>query len=475
MNSKGLVAIGIGVLVSMVSAAILVPTFFGDDPNARRIHPGLDLQGGALFTYDLDVPADVDAEQAAVQAATIVRHRLAEAELEANVRRSGSRIYVEIPGNDLSDFDLARRLVAAHAGFEMRMVDESARPFESLALPAGVERAVERVVENASPASFLTATGDAGRQQLLDLAQRHSLSLAVGQVGTWEESFDPSVVRWRTYVVKEARITGSNIDDANVVTDSHGMISVAVSFDGAGAEALHDMTHDVGSRLAIIVNDEVVSAPMIQSPIPGGRAQITLGRLDTPERRLAEAHDLAVTLRAGALPNPFILESEDIVPAAQRDVARAIGGGSVLLFVLALIFGMRWYRLQGIALALPLIVTLAGSAALALMNATANVSQLAGISLTGVVALGAATVAIRHARQPATPKLSRLLAMMIPAASCFVLLLLASMSYRLTQGPMRGAAMAIAVTSMVGVPLAAIWMYGAMSSQREPVLQQSVD
>jgi protein-export membrane protein SecD len=122
-------------------------------------------------------------------------------------------------------------------------------------------------------------------------------------------------VRDQAYALHpDARLTGEMIGDASVGYDQFNMPYVALEFDDLGAEAFCSLTGDLaGSDLAIVLDGEVLSAPRVIEPICGGRAQITLGSGGSADQLLREAQDLALTLRAGALPAPVTIESVSVV------------------------------------------------------------------------------------------------------------------------------------------------------------------
>jgi preprotein translocase subunit SecD len=194
---------------------------------------------------------------------------------------------------------------------------------------------------------------------------------------------DPVTGRTRrtSYLVEsKIRMTGESIADARMqLFDQLEGPVVQVTLDGDGARRFDELTAaNVGRRLAIVLDGTVYSAPVIQERIPGGRAQIT-GNFN-----MKEARDLAIVLRAGALPAPVtLIEERTVGPALGRDSIRqgvvsfAVGGAAVALFVLV------YYRFGG-ALAVGAlmlnIVYLLG--ALAGFGATLTLPGIGGIVLT---------------------------------------------------------------------------------------------
>jgi preprotein translocase subunit SecD len=154
---------------------------------------------------------------------------------------------------------------------------------------------------------------------------------------------------------------------------------------------------NVGRALAIVLDDTIFSAPVIQEPIPGGEARIT-GSF-TPE----EAHDLAIVLREGALPAPVsIIENRTVGPSLGHDsITQGIrsillGGALVVLFMLV------YYRLAGlvadIALGLNLLIIM-GFLALPNLGATLTLPGIAGIILTVGMAVDANVLIFERVRE----------------------------------------------------------------------------
>ena len=148
---------------------------------------------------------------------------------------------------------------------------------------------------------------------------------------TGRVSKEPIVLRSRTVM------TGETITDARVQIDSQfNDPYVAVAFDSRGKSQFADLTtRNVKKHLAIVLDDKVQSAPVIQEPITGGEARIT------GDFTMEEARDLAVVLRSGALPAPVrILEERTVGPSLGMDsirqgiISMAVGLGLVILFIL---------------------------------------------------------------------------------------------------------------------------------------------
>jgi len=184
----------------------------------------------------------------------------------------------------------------------------------------------------------------------------------------------------RKYLLKTPPVLdGSMITDATVgFTQKTNQPAIFFTLNSQGAQIFGDFTgKNVGKRLAIVVDNKVFSAPVIQERIGGGSGQITVG---TPE----EAHVLAIALRSGSLPAPVVL-------LEQRSVGASLGADSIKKSMIALISGfiivvvfMAWYyNLSGIIADIALIVNLfLIIAVMALFGATLTLPGMAGIVLT---------------------------------------------------------------------------------------------
>ncbi|MGZ3536828.1 MAG: protein translocase subunit SecD [Thermodesulfobacteriota bacterium] len=215
-------------------------------------------------------------------------------------------------------------------------------------------------------------------------------SIPPGDIILYQRSVDPQTgaVRKIPYLLKEKTLmTGEFIKDARVALDSQFHEPyVAIEFTDVGAKLFEQITAaNVKKRLAIILDNNVYSAPVIQERIAGGRAQIT-GRFDTKE-----ASDLAIALRSGALPAPVkILEQRTVGPSLGQD---SIHKGIISVLISAafiVLFMFFYYRLSGliadVTLLLNIIMTLA---VLALFRATLTLPGIAGLVLSVGMAVDA--------------------------------------------------------------------------------------
>ncbi|MCX7808205.1 MAG: protein translocase subunit SecD, partial [Deltaproteobacteria bacterium] len=177
---------------------------------------------------------------------------------------------------------------------------------------------------------------------------------------------------------------------------------VALTLDAAGAEVFERLTAaNVKRRMAIVLDDRVESAPVIQSRIGGGRASITLGKNRSYQEMLKEASELVVVLRAGALPAPIRPANEQrIGPSLGADAIEKGIIGAVVGIVLVLVFMAVYYEVAGlIADLMVLLNVLFLLAILAAFEATLTLPGIAGIALTVGMAVDANVLIAERMRE----------------------------------------------------------------------------
>ena len=261
---------------------------------------------------------------------------------EPTITRQGAdQILIQLPG--IQDPARAKALIGKTALLEFKMLDE--------------QTSVEQALAGQLPETSELLYGRETDKQ------------------TKAERKVPYVVQRRTL------LTGAELTRAEVQADpnSLGNWQVAIEFTSAGTRIFGELTEqNVGKRLAIVLDGNVYSAPRINERIPSGRAVIT-GHFTVDDAR-----DLAIVLRAGALPAPVVLlEERTVGPSLGADSIRqgliAITASAVIVFIFMLVY----YRLSGliadVALGLNLLMLFAFMAAI---RATLTLPGLAGIALT---------------------------------------------------------------------------------------------
>ncbi len=289
--------------------------------------------------------------RAVEQSIEIIRRRLdPEGTKEPVIQRQGKdRVLVQLPGVD--DPEAVKRLLGRTAKLTFQLVDMRMTAAE----------AIER--NRTPPGSILmhSANGD-GRRYLVE---------------------------------KRVMVSGEMLDTASATFDQNNRPAVSFALNSAGAKRFGKVTgENIGRPFAIILDGKVVSAPTIQSQI-FGNGQIT------GDFSVAETNELALVLRAGALPAPLIiLEERSIGPGlgadsvAAGEIAAVVGLGLVIIYMLASygFFGL----LADAALAINILLIVA---LLSALQATLTLPGIAGIVLTIGMAVDANVLIFERIRE----------------------------------------------------------------------------
>ncbi|MEM9707455.1 MAG: protein translocase subunit SecD [Pseudomonadota bacterium] len=191
-------------------------------------------------------------------------------------------------------------------------------------------------------------------------------------------------------------VTGEELTDAQPGFDQNGFPSVNFRFNTSGARKFGDYTlENIGQPFAIVLDEQVISAPVIQSHIPGGSGQIT-GNFN-----VEEATELAVLLRAGALPAELtFLEERTIGPELGQDSIDAGTIACIVAFAAVLVFMGLSYGLFGLFANIALIINVGLLfGLLSLIGATLTLPGIAGIVLTIGMAVDANVLIFERIRE----------------------------------------------------------------------------
>ncbi|WP_170764311.1 protein translocase subunit SecD [Ruegeria lacuscaerulensis] len=199
------------------------------------------------------------------------------------------------------------------------------------------------------------------------------------------------------YIIDAAPVvTGEELVDAQPSFDQNGRPAVSFRFNTSGARKFGDYTlENIGAPFAIVLDDEVISAPVIQSHIPGGSGIIT-GNFT-----VEESTNLAVLLRAGALPAGLdFLEERTIGPELGQDSIDAGKVATMVAFAAVLVFMALSYGLFGIFANIALIINVGLIfGLLSLIGATLTLPGIAGIVLTVGMAVDANVLIFERIRE----------------------------------------------------------------------------
>ncbi|MFN3145879.1 MAG: protein translocase subunit SecD [Paracoccaceae bacterium] len=199
------------------------------------------------------------------------------------------------------------------------------------------------------------------------------------------------------YILEQTPVvSGEDLTDAQPAFDQNGLPSVTFRFNPTGARKFGQYTaENVGSPFAIVLDEEVISAPVIREAIPGGSGQIT-GNFS-----VAESTELAVLLRAGALPAEMVfLEERTIGPELGRDSIEAGRIAALVAFAAVLVFMAASYGFFGILANVALLLNVALIfGLLSLIGATLTLPGIAGIVLTIGMAVDANVLVFERIRE----------------------------------------------------------------------------
>jgi SecD/SecF fusion protein len=364
--------------------------------------------GGGVINLSLSDRAMAEESSKAVdQSIEIIRRRVdALGTREPSITRQGlNRIVVEAPGE--SDPEKLKAVIGQTAKLTFQMVDDQVSPDDL----------------------------QAGRIPPDDV-----------QLPTEDQNGQPLVVKRRSVV------TGEMLTDATQGFDQQsGAADVNFRFNSVGAQRFGAVTaQNIGKRFAIVLDNKIVSAPVIQGAIAGGSGQIT-GNF-TPE----SANQLAIVLRSGALPaklNP--IEQRSVGAELGADAVRAGQISAVLGFVVILVFIVLAYGLLfgGIAVAALAVNGLLLIAAMSLTQATLTLPGVAGMILSLALAVDASVLIYERIRDEAragrTPVLaaehgfSRALISIMDAN--VTTLIAGAIMFQFGAGPVRGFAWSLSI------------------------------
>ncbi|MEK9171844.1 MAG: protein translocase subunit SecD [Patescibacteria group bacterium] len=310
---------------------------------------GLDLVGGTELIYKADTSKVSDVGDAMQSLKEVIERRvnifgvsepLVQTESASIISGNAlERLIVELPG--VKDIELAKKLIGETPILEFRLEKSGAKEFAS--------------------------------------------TIASGTPITLDDVFYP------------AELTGRYLAHASVEFDPQtGVPLVSLEFTSEGALLFAKITHDnVGKPLAVILDGSVLSAPVIQSEITGGKAQIT-GNF-TPE----EAKTLVRNLNYGALPVPIILATSQTIGASLGDAALHSGvRAGIIGFIALVLFLIIWYRLPGLVASVALVSYIILSLAIfKIIPVTLTTAGLAGFILSIGMAVDANVLIFERAAE----------------------------------------------------------------------------
>ena len=394
---------------------------------------------GEITVRLTETAADERVTAAVQQSIEVVRRRVDETGTsEPTIQRQGEdRILVQLPG--LDDPERVKRLLGQTARLTFHLVDHETSLADALAgrLPPG-----------------------------------SMIAPSANELGADGEPLQ--------YVLRtRAIVTGEMLSDSQATFDGQtGEPVVSLRFDTTGARRFGEVTSEnVQRRFAILLDGEVISAPVIREPILGGVGQISGGFT------VETANDLAVLLRAGALPAPLvILEERTVGPGLGADSVRAGSIASVLAFVLVMIFMLLAYGRFGFAADVALVVNMMLiGAVLSALQATLTLPGIAGIILTIGMAVDANVLIFERIREEVAAGKTPFAAVEAGYRRAMTTIIDANVTtfiaavilFMLGSGPVRGFAVTLSIgilTSMFTAILVTRLMVATWLTRRRPQL-----
>ena len=393
------------------------------DLKNRSLNLGLDLQGGIHLVLEVKTEGmeQQEAQDAVAQAQEVIRNRVDQFGVaEPTIQRQGdNRIIIELPG--VQDVQRAKDLVGQTALLEFQLLEPSEdrtrliQRIDQVLAPEEEEEEEDLLLsstaESAPLSSMLNFAGEdltvSGRdlQRVKNLLNTPEAQELIPADVEFIFSSKPAGAEGNEFyflylVGKKPEMTGHMIQDAFVsigqVVEYLGQPIVNFSTTDEGVRLFSRITGShIGERMAIVLDESVYSAPVIQSKISEGRGIITGS--GTQE----EAKDLAIVLRAGALPAEVeIIEDRTVGPSLGRDSIEQGKTAAIYSMVLIAIFMILYYRAAGLIADFALLLNLFFiMAVLAGFHATLTLPGIAGIILTIGMAVDANVLIFERIRE----------------------------------------------------------------------------
>ena len=421
-----------------------LPNFWKNNLPTDKIHLGLDLQGG------MHLVLEVETDKAVENATERISNDLKEVLMKKRVRfrhldrTEGTTIMIDLRNSEAkSQFErilsddfptleiLSSEIIEGQERVFLKIDAKQAESIKKFAvdqsletirnrvdqfgvsepeiIPQGKDRILIQLPGVKDPQRAINLIGKTALLEFKLLDEEHSVDDALnrgnippGSIVLYGSKIDPNTqrrIKVPYLLKKKTLLTGDALEDARVqISNRFGEPYVGLKFDSQGARDFDRITaQNVNKRLAIVLDEVVHSAPVIQERISGGQAQIT-GTFT-----MEEARDLAIVLRAGALPAPvIILEQRTVGPSLGQD---SIDKGLLSIIVgsiLVILFMVAYYRLSGFIANLALIMNIIIiMGALAAFKATLTLPGIAGIVLTIGMAVDANVLIFERIREEA--------------------------------------------------------------------------
>jgi len=356
--------------------------------------------GTVKLKYDSDRVAEVE-DIALRQAIETIRGRVdAFGVAEPTIIKKGTDIIVELPGAKAKDFERIKSIIGRTAQLEFKIVDDGSDYMKKVAASLPKDSPIAVVPESWTEKHAGTQHEDVylrvkekDKDELTkfiagltgDLAVPNDLEIGFELMSQRDVSEGTPDKYYRTYLLKKrAGVTGEYLADAQESWDEMGRPEVAFTMNRQGSAMMEKLTgENVGRKMAVVLDEKITSAPVIESKI-GERGRITMGGYGDPFKLQQEVKDLVGVLRSGALPAPLKKSFETQVGATmgqdaidKAKMSMGIGALAVVLFMLI------YYRVAGFIANLAMTLNMLFMIAiLAAFEASLTLPGIAGLVLT---------------------------------------------------------------------------------------------
>jgi protein-export membrane protein SecD len=434
-------------IVTLVGLAFAFPNFIPADQRddlpgflGRGVNLGLDLQGGSQLLLEVDVESLRRQQLENIQDQMLSELRNAEPRInasrggiadgaaivrlnDASTSRDALRVLRAIAvsptgGDDIIDFDssddglIQARITDAYLGQLSRAAaQQSIEIIRRRIDPDGVaevniqRQGDRRIVVQApgvsDPQLLKDRIGQTAQMTFHMVREVRPEDAALGRVppGAMIVQPFPGLGGAPDVVQRRPEFTGERLRNARPSTDGNtGEFVLAFTLDSQGSRIFCRITREhTGERFAILLDNQVLTAPTINEPICGGSGQIS-GNFNA-----ASASELALMLNAGALPAPLsIIEERTVDPTLGREAINSGVVASLLAVLVTVVFMLLAYGLFGffacLALAVNMILLMAG---MSLMGAALTLPGIAGLILTIAMAVDANVLIYERMREEA--------------------------------------------------------------------------
>lgn len=330
------------------------------------------------LTYGIGREFKKEIEETAIsKSIEVIRNRIDEFGVtEPEIVSQGQdRIVVQLPG--VKDIERAKDLIGKTAKLEFKFVNDTISPVQT---GEWMEKVKAAGIDYKKGERFSDYVKEVNEFLKNDLPKAHEISFSKTMNNKNE------IINLEPYILESVTsLTGDELQEAFVTIDrENNRPEVAINFKPSGAKIFEEVTgNNIGRRLAIVLDGNVYSAPVLQSRIAGGSARITLGVGDY-NTVMTEARDLALVLRAGALPVELVFEEQRVVgPSLGADAIAKAETASLVASLLVFVFVIILYKASGVLASITLVINVLFSlACLIALDATLTLPGIAGIALT---------------------------------------------------------------------------------------------